>query len=79
VPKPDGFQGVVWPLIFPMLVKPAIQKNLNQFKAVVEKQSQAAARAPGLAVRVAGRSRLGQPSFSMAVEGSWDHGAGPLG
>jgi hypothetical protein len=37
MPKPDGFQGVLWPLIFSMLVKPAIQKNLNQFKAVVER------------------------------------------
>ncbi|HEY1330013.1 MAG TPA: SRPBCC family protein [Actinomycetota bacterium] len=36
MPKPDGFQGVLWPVIFPMLVKPAIQKNLNKFKDVVE-------------------------------------------
>ena len=37
MPKPDGFQGLLWPVIFPTLVKPAIQKNLNQFKALLEK------------------------------------------
>ena len=36
MPKPDGFQGFMWPVIFPMLVKPAIQKNLNKFKEKVE-------------------------------------------
>jgi hypothetical protein len=36
-PKPSGFNGVTWPLIFPMLVKPAIQKNLDAFRDVVEK------------------------------------------
>lgn len=35
-PKPPGFQGFMWPVIFPLLVKPAIQKNLNLFKAAVE-------------------------------------------
>jgi hypothetical protein len=35
-PKPPGVQGVLWPVIFPLLVKPAIQKNLNMFKAAVE-------------------------------------------
>ena len=39
MPKPDGIQGVLWPVIFPMLVKPAIQKNLNQLKARLEGQS----------------------------------------
>ncbi|MEX0834033.1 MAG: SRPBCC family protein [Actinomycetota bacterium] len=37
-PKPPGFQGFMWPVIFPMLVKPAIQKNLNMFKAKAEEQ-----------------------------------------
>lgn len=36
MPSPDGFQGLLWPIIFPMLVKPAIQKNLNRFKKLVE-------------------------------------------
>ena len=36
MPKPNGFQGVLWPVIFPMLVKPAIQKNLVRFKTLVE-------------------------------------------
>jgi len=35
-PRPPGFQGVLWPVIFPILVKPAIQKNLNELKALVE-------------------------------------------
>lgn len=34
--KPDGFQGFLWPVIFPMLVETAIQKNLNRFKKLVE-------------------------------------------
>jgi len=34
--KPPGVEGVLWPVIFPLLVKPAIQKNLNMFKAAVE-------------------------------------------
>lgn len=37
-PKPDGFNGVMWPVVFPLLVKPAINKNLQMFKDVVEKQ-----------------------------------------
>ncbi|MGQ0670674.1 MAG: SRPBCC family protein [Actinomycetota bacterium] len=41
MPKPDGFQGVMWPLIFPMLVKPAIQKNLNMLKQKLEEQGAA--------------------------------------
>ena len=36
--KPDGFQGVMWPVIFPMLVKPAIQKNLDMLKAKLEER-----------------------------------------
>lgn len=36
IPKPEGFQGFMWPLIFPALVKPAIQKNLKGLKSVVE-------------------------------------------
>lgn len=36
LPKPTGFQGFMWPMIFPMLVKPAIQKNLERFKKLVE-------------------------------------------
>ena len=41
MPKPDGFQGVMWPVVFPMLVKPAIQKNLNKFKEKLEQQAAA--------------------------------------
>lgn len=35
-PKPKGFTGVMWPVIFPMLVKPAIQKNLDAFRDAVQ-------------------------------------------
>jgi hypothetical protein len=42
-PKPEGFAGVTWPIVFPMLVKPAIDKNLQMFKDVVEKNGAAAA------------------------------------
>ena len=35
-PKPPGFSGAMWPVFFPMLVKPAIQKNLNRLKTLVE-------------------------------------------
>lgn len=38
MPGLDGFQGVLWPVIFPTLVKPAIQKNLNMLKATLEEQ-----------------------------------------
>lgn len=40
MPKPDGFQGVMWPVIFAMLVKPAIQKNLNMLKAKLEERGE---------------------------------------
>jgi uncharacterized protein YndB with AHSA1/START domain len=36
IPKPGGFQGFIWPVLFPALVKPAFQKNLDMFKAVME-------------------------------------------
>ena len=36
MPKPDGFQGVMWPMVFSMLVKPAIQKNLEMMKGKLE-------------------------------------------
>lgn len=39
MPRPSGFQGFMWPIIFPALVKPAIGKNLQMFKAVVESKS----------------------------------------
>jgi uncharacterized protein YndB with AHSA1/START domain len=33
--KPPGVQGVLWPVLF-LLVKRAVQKNLDMFKTVVE-------------------------------------------
>jgi uncharacterized protein YndB with AHSA1/START domain len=33
--RPPGVQGVLWPVLF-LLVKRAVQKNLDMFKAVVE-------------------------------------------
>lgn len=39
MPKPNGFQGVIWPVLFPMLVKPAIQKNLNMLKGKLEEHA----------------------------------------
>jgi uncharacterized protein YndB with AHSA1/START domain len=41
-PKPPGVQGVLWPVLFP-LVKRAVQKNLDMFKGVVESKSARAA------------------------------------
>jgi uncharacterized protein YndB with AHSA1/START domain len=45
IPPPPGFQGTMWPVIYPMLVKPAINKNLQMFKDVVEKDNAAPAAA----------------------------------
>lgn len=35
--KPTGINGVLWPMVFPGFVKPAIQKNLDAFRDVVDK------------------------------------------
>jgi uncharacterized protein YndB with AHSA1/START domain len=39
--KPPGVQGVLWPILF-LLVKRAVQKNLDTFKAVVESEGASA-------------------------------------
>jgi uncharacterized protein YndB with AHSA1/START domain len=39
MPKPTGFLGVVFPVIFTFLVKPDIQKGLNAFRDKAEAQA----------------------------------------
>jgi len=36
MPNPKGFVGIIFPLIFPLIVKPAIQKGMNQLKQRLE-------------------------------------------
>ena len=35
--KPIGINGLMWPIIFPRLVRPAVQRNLDMFRDVIEK------------------------------------------
>ena len=39
MPKPSGMSGMVFPVFFPLFVKPAIQKGMNMFKEKAEARS----------------------------------------
>jgi uncharacterized protein YndB with AHSA1/START domain len=39
MPKPPGFVGVVFPVFFSLVVKPAVQKGMNMFRDKAEAQA----------------------------------------
>jgi hypothetical protein len=38
MPSPKGFVKVIFPIVFPLVVNPGIQKGMNQLKAKLEAQ-----------------------------------------